>query len=353
MTLSVDLHHSFGDFTLQARFEVPQGVTALYGPSGSGKSTLVQAVAGLLTPDHARITVQGRVLCDTKMGVFVPPHKRRIGYVFQDARLFPHLSVAQNLTYGRWFSPRDRQGLDPEEVIALLGLGHLLSRRPAALSGGERSRVAIGRALLSKPDLLLLDEPLAALDPERKAEILPYLEALRDLDLPMLYVSHAPAEVARLATSLVVLSQGQVLRAGPAAQVMSDPKLAARFGHRQGGSLLSVQVQSLDTDGFATVSLGAQSLTLYRPHSILGQVLPLRILPEDVMLSTRNLEGISALNQLQGQIVAIAAGEAGEVFVQLSIEGQSLLAKVTLRSLQGLDLRIGQSLWAVVKSMAL
>ena len=351
MSLSVDLHHSFQGFTIKAQFSVPQGVTALYGRSGSGKTTLVQAVAGLLRPDQARITLGNRVLCDER--TFVPPHRRRIGYVFQDARLFPHLSVRQNLLYGRWFAPRGPKGVAFDEITDLLGLGPLLDRRPMALSGGEKSRVAIGRALLSKPELLLLDEPLAALDPERKAEILPWLERLRDLALPMLYVSHAPAEVARLATSIVVLSEGRVLRAGPAPEVMSDPLLAAGFGRREAGTILEVRVLRSYPDGFASLSLGNQQMTLYRPKARVGEVLRLRILAEDVMLATLPPVGVSALNTLAVTLEALRAGEAGEVWARLDLAGQPLLAKVTSRSVAALGLQVGQPLWAVVKTMAL
>jgi molybdate transport system ATP-binding protein len=198
MSLSVRLCHRFGGFDLDLAFDAPGGVTALFGRSGAGKTTVINAVAGLLRPDAGRIVAAGRVLLDTGAGVNLPAHRRRIGYVFQDARLFPHLTVRQNLLYGRWFGGRrDGPGLD--RIVALLGIGGLLPRRPATLSGGEKARVAIGRAILSNPDLLALDEPLAALDEARRAEILPYLERLRDdLGLPMLYVSHALAEVARL-----------------------------------------------------------------------------------------------------------------------------------------------------------
>jgi molybdate transport system ATP-binding protein len=211
MTLDVAVRHRRGDFTLELAFRSEARITALFGPSGSGKSTLLNVIAGLIAPDEARIVIDGRVLADTKAGIAVPVHRRRVGYVFQDARLFPHLTVARNLLYGRWFTPRPERYGSFREVVDLLGIRPLLGRRPATLSGGERQRVAIGRALLASPGLLLMDEPLASLDAARKAETLPYLERLRDeLSIPMVYVSHSLDEVRRLTHSIVYLEDGRL-----------------------------------------------------------------------------------------------------------------------------------------------
>ncbi|HVK89984.1 MAG TPA: molybdenum ABC transporter ATP-binding protein, partial [Mycoplana sp.] len=197
MVLDVDIRHAQGAFNLHARFRSDGKLTALFGPSGSGKTTVVNAIGGLVRPDHGRIAVQGRVLVDTKKGVFVPKHRRRIGYVFQEGRLFPHLDVRQNLLFGRWFTPRRERKTGFEDVVELLGIGHLLDRRPGTLSGGEKQRVAIGRALLADPQLLLMDEPLASLDDARKAEIFPYIERLRDEGgVPIVFVSHSVPEIA-------------------------------------------------------------------------------------------------------------------------------------------------------------
>ena len=221
--LLVDVEHEQGAFRLEAGFTAPAGVTALFGRSGSGKTTLVRTIAGLVRPRRGRVVLAGETLLDTARGIVLPPHRRRIGYVFQEGRLFPHLTVRQNLLFGRWFAPRREPGTEPGAIVELLGIGHLLRRRPGSLSGGETQRVAIGRALLAKPRLLLMDEPLTSLDDARKAEILPYIARLRDeAGVPIVYVSHSRAEVARLADMVVVLEDGRVTAAGPAAEILSS-----------------------------------------------------------------------------------------------------------------------------------
>ena len=213
--LSVDVEKQLGEFSLAAKFETAGGVTALFGPSGSGKTSIVNMIAGLETPDRGRIALDDTVLFDSAARVNVPPHKRRIGYVFQEGRLFPHFTVAQNLDYGRWMSGLPADSAERERIIALLDIAHLLPRRPGKLSGGERQRVAFGRALLMQPGLLLLDEPLASLDRARKLEILPYLARLRDeAKVPMIYVSHQAGGITRLASQVVRIEDGQVLGVG-------------------------------------------------------------------------------------------------------------------------------------------
>jgi molybdate transport system ATP-binding protein len=213
--LSVDVEKRLGEFSIAAKFESADGVTALFGPSGSGKTSIVNMIAGLVTPDRGRIALGDAVLFDSAARVHVPAHQRRIGYVFQEGRLFPHLTVAQNLDYGRWMSGVDADSAERERILALLNIGHLLTRRPGKLSGGERQRVAFGRALLMKPRLLLLDEPLASLDRARNLEILPYLARLRDeAKVPMIYVSHQAGEIAKLASQVVRIEDGRVLASG-------------------------------------------------------------------------------------------------------------------------------------------
>ncbi len=251
MTLSVALRQPLDGFDLDVAFEAPPGVTVLFGRSGAGKTTIVNAVAGLIRPQAGRIAVDGAVLFDAETRVFVPPHRRRVGYVFQEGRLFPHLSVRQNLAFGRWFAPRDAAPAREADVVEMLGMGPLLDRRPGALSGGEKQRVAIGRALLAAPRLILADEPLASLDEARKAEILPYFERLRDeAALPILYVSHATSEVARLATTVVVIARGRVLRQGPAVEVLGDPGVTP-LGAREAGAILETRVVAHHADGLS------------------------------------------------------------------------------------------------------
>ena len=214
--LAVDVEKRLGTFEVQAKFEAPDGVTALFGPSGSGKSSIVSMVAGLVTPDRGRIQSEGALLFDSSGGVNIPPHRRGVGYVFQDGRLFPHMTVAQNLDYGRRMYRLPQDAEEHARIVALLDIGRLLDRRPGNLSGGERQRIAIGRALLMRPRLLLLDEPLASLDAKRKREIFPYLLRLRDEHVPMIYVSHQPGEVQQIATTVVRIDDGRVTGIGGA-----------------------------------------------------------------------------------------------------------------------------------------
>ena len=238
--IEANLSTSRGAFSLVAAFTAGRGITALFGPSGAGKSTVLNLIAGLTRLDEGYIRVDGTVFADTSLGISLPVHRRRIGYVFQDALLFPHLDVRRNLVYGRRFAPAEVKS-DFSQIVDLLGIAHLLERKPATLSGGERQRVAIGRALLTDPRLLLMDEPLAALDIDRKAEVIPYIERLRDeLGLPILYVSHAIDEVARLADRVIVLDRGRITaerrRAGyprPKNLERRRPLRAARRPHRQ------------------------------------------------------------------------------------------------------------------------
>lgn len=351
-SLSVALRHRFAGFALDLAFEAPPGVTALFGRSGSGKTTVVNAVAGLLRPQEGRITLGGAVLCDTGAGVFLPPHRRRIGYVFQDARLFPHLTVRQNLLYGRFFAPKG-EGPDLAAITDLLGLGTLLNRRPGTLSGGEKSRVALGRAILSRPRMLLMDEPLAALDEARKAEILPYLERLRDhLGLPILYVSHSAAEVARLATTVVLVEAGRVTATGPVDQIFADTATAPALGLREAGAVIVARVAAQEEDGLTRLETPAGPLFLPRVAAATGSEVRLRILAQDVMLALDRPTGISALNLLPVQVREIRMGEGPGALVRLEAGGSAMLARVTRRSVTALGLRPGLAVWAVLKAVS-
>jgi molybdate transport system ATP-binding protein len=230
--LEIAIQHKQGSFRLSVFFQgAESGVTALFGPSGAGKTSVVNMVAGLMRPDAGRIAINGLCLFDSSRGIDLPPEKRRIGYVFQDGRLLPHLSVQANLVYGMRRTPAHLRFVQPEPVVELLGIGHLLKRRPARLSGGEKQRVAIGRALLTSPALLLMDEPLASLDAARKDEVLPFIMRLsRKFAIPILYVSHALDEIVALATHLVMLKNGRVLAAGEMQTLLARKDLQNHFG---------------------------------------------------------------------------------------------------------------------------
>lgn len=353
MTLTVALRHAFPGLALDVAFEAPPGVTALFGPSGAGKTSVLGAVAGLLRPDRARITLNGTTLADTEAGIWLPPHRRELGYVFQDARLFPHLSVARNLTYGPRVQGRRTDPAELARVVDLLGLGPLLARRPAALSGGEKQRVAIGRALLVRPRLLLLDEPLAALDAARKSEILPYLERIRDASgVPMLYVSHAASEVARLATTLVVIEAGRVVRAGPTAEVLADPSIAPT-GVREVGAVLAARIVAHHDDGLSEIDAGGTRLLLPRVPQTEGTALRIRIAAHDVILSPAEPQGLSALNVIPGTISAVHTGDGPGAIVALATPAGTLLARVTRRSVARLGLAPGLACHAILKSVAI
>jgi molybdate transport system ATP-binding protein len=354
MTVMVDISHRLGDFSVDARFESAGRLTALFGPSGSGKTTLINMIAGLIRPGKGRIEADGRVLVDTDAGLFVPMHKRRIGMVFQDARLFPHMSVAGNLRYGHWFTPTADRYADKHAVIDLLGIGPLLDRRPAKLSGGEKQRVAIGRALLASPRLLLMDEPLASLDEARKAEILPYIERLRDeTKIPIVYVSHSISEVARLASDVVVLAQGKVAASGPTGAIMQRLDLLPTEERGEGGAVLDTAVLRHD-EAFGMTVLGSAAGEIRVPFLAMpaGAPVRLRIRARDVMIATEQPTGLSALNILPGTIVAIEPGEGPTVEIAVDCNGATVLARITEQSRQMLKLGLGRNVYAVVKTVS-
>ena len=359
MTVNVDIEHRLGDdrlgaFVLEARFASSGRLTALFGPSGSGKSSLISVIAGLMRPRRGRLEVEGRVLVDTQAGIFVPKHKRRIGMVFQDARLFPHMSVAHNLRFGRWFTPATERYADFDAVVELLGIGALLGRRPGKLSGGEKQRVAIGRALLASPKLLLMDEPLASLDEARKAEILPYIERLRDeTKIPIVYVSHSIAEVARLASDVVVLGGGKVVASGPTAMIMQRLDLLPAEERGEGGAVLDTIVGHHD-EQFAMTTLNSAAGAIRVPRLVLavGARVRIRIRARDVMVATVEPNGLSALNVLPGTVAAIEASEGASVEVRIDCNGAVVMARITRQSRQALGLAVGSRVFAVVKTVS-
>ena len=353
MTLIVEAKQKLGAFSLDAAFTSERGVTALFGRSGSGKTSMIRIIAGLARPDEGRVVLDGEPLTETATGIFVPKHRRRFGYVFQEARLFPHLSIRANLSYGRWFAARPAHGESFDHIVDLLGIETLLERSPSKLSGGEKQRVAIGRALLSSPRLLLMDEPLAALDDARKAEILPYLQRLRDeTDIPIVYVSHSIAEVARLANQVVVMRDGKVEATGPAIDILSRPSAASE--RREAGALLEGTVESFDAlHRLSTIAL--KSCQLHIPGAALapGKSVRIRIPSRDVMLATARPEGLSALNILEARIEAMSSTEDGTVEIRLDCGGDIILSRITTLSCERLDLRLGRAVFAVIKTVAL
>ncbi|WP_370323219.1 molybdenum ABC transporter ATP-binding protein [Pseudorhodobacter sp. E13] len=349
--LSVDVTLRYPGFAMEVAQTIPAtGVTALFGRSGSGKSTLLRVIAGLEAGAKGRVA-WGDTTWQAQ-GHFTPPHLRGLGYVFQDTRLFPHLTVAGNLAY----ADRRAKGLpgpSRDEVIAALDLAPLLPRHPGSLSGGEQSRCAIGRALLTRPRMLLMDEPLAALDETRKAEILPYLERLRDrLRTPILYVSHNMAEVARLATHLLLIDAGRITHAGPAEALLADPATAPALGLREAGAVIPTVLVAQEADGLSRLHASAGPIFLPRIEAPLGSTLRLRILAQDVILARSAPTGLSALNILPAKVTALHIGSGPGALVQLQLGQDRILARITRRSAQALGLEVGTDCFAILKSVA-
>jgi len=354
MTLLVDIRHRLGEFALDAAFESAGRLTALFGPSGSGKTSLINIVGGLIRPREGRVVTDGRILVDTAAGVHVPAHRRRVGYVFQDARLFPHLSVRSNLNYGRRFAPRADRRADFGAVVEMLDIGHLLARGPGSLSGGEKQRVAIGRALLADPHLILMDEPLASLDEARKAEIMPYIERLRDeAKVPIVYVSHSVAEVARLATDIAVLEHGRLAAFGPTAGILARLDLLSGDEAAEGGTVLEMELRQQDR-AFAMSILRspAGEIRIPRIGLPLGSRVRVRLRARDVMIATERPQGISALNILSGTVESLAAVSDNTVDVRLDCGGEPVVARITRLSTERLKLAAGQPVFAIVKTVS-
>ena len=404
MSLAVEVTCRRGGFELAAKFESSSGVTAVFGPSGAGKSTLLDLVAGLERPATGRIALDGEVLVDTATRAWVAPHRRRLGYVFQNGRLFPHLSVRENLRYGQRFARVRTRAADEARVVEMLGIGGLLDRRPATLSGGEKQRVAIGRALLSAPRLLLLDEPMASLDAARQSEILPWLERLRDeAAVPIVYVSHSLSEVARLADNVVLLEHGRVTAVGPVQALLArldlpetqgaeaGAVLTARGGVRRhsGTTLTPGTVPSGDSplprarggvrrlsgttltpgtvpagdsplaraasDPSGSTELVHAAGVLHVPWSGIepGATVRLHVLARDVALAIGPIGSISIRNRLAATIVEISEPRHGVVQVRLDVGGETLLARITSEAVQEMGLAPGMPVTALVKSVAL
>ena len=353
---------SYPGFALELGFELPgRGFSALFGPSGSGKTSALRAIAGLLRAP-GRLRVAGETWQDDARGVFVPPHRRSVGMVFQQGALFPHLSVRGNLEFARRRAPRGRRAIELERVLALLGLEALLERRPEHLSGGERQRVAIGRALAASPSLLLLDEPLANLDLQRRAELLPWLQAMQaELDIPALLVSHAPDEVAALARHVVVLGKREagvgfgVLASGPAAEVLTRLDLPLAHGDAAQAAIQVTVLAHDAADRIARLGFPGGELLLASAAATPGARGVVRVLARDVSLTLARHEDTSILNILPATVLAIADDAPGQAMVRLAAGGAGavLLARVSQRSVRALNLRPGLPVQAQIKAAAL
>lgn len=355
MKLVFEARRKLGAFQLDATFTSEGGVTALFGASGSGKTSIIRMLTGLTHPDEGRIIFDRDVIVDTVQGVSIPKHKRRFGVVFQDNRLFPHFSVRQNLNYGRWFSSKSKCDSSFDSIVDLLGLRLLLDRRPINLSGGEKQRVAIGRALLSSPRLLVMDEPLAALDETRKAEILPYLEALRDqMNVPIIYVSHSVGEVARLADKVIVLENGSVTMAGAVADVLNEPSISLVQGRKEAGTLIEGKAVQYDIKHrLITIGFSTSQFFISGPEITIGKTVRMYVLAKDVMLSTVYPQNMSSLNILKGTIAAVLSNSEGTVDVHIECKGVILVSRITSLSCDRLSLKIGMMVYAIVKAVAL
>ena len=354
LSLVFRLRHSFPGIDMDMAFEVPSGgVTMLFGPSGCGKSTIINAAAGLFRPDECQVSIDGRVLADTQSGVWLPPERRRVGLVFQDAKLFPHMSIETNLRFGmRRTAPGP---IRFDEVVDLLGVRSLLARRPGTLSGGERQRVAIGRALLAQPHLLLMDEPLASLDAPRKAEILPFLTRLKTvLKLPIIYVTHALEELVQLGDSVVLLEQGRVLAAGSLADIAGRADLP--LGQRDdAGGVLVCRVAEHDGDT-ALTRLKGGGIDLWVPHveADLGIECRVRIPAKEVILATRAPEAISLHNIVPGTVRGLTDGPARRsVLVEIAVANGVLLSRVTPDAVRRLGLEPGRPVLGLIKSTSI
>nr|WP_299242893.1 molybdenum ABC transporter ATP-binding protein [uncultured Halomonas sp.] len=352
--LSVKVDKRLGNFSLRASLTIPaRGVTALFGASGSGKTSLLRLIAGLDTPDSGVIRIGEQTLVDTQRSVFIPPHKRRLGVVFQEARLFPHYRVRGNLTYGMRPSARSRF----DTIVALLGIKSLLNRFPATLSGGEARRVAIGRALLTEPRLLLMDEPLTGLDGPRKQELLRYIARLaRDIDIPIVYVSHDPDELIAIADHLVLLDQGRLLAHGRLEELLMRFDLTEYLGGFDAASVITASIVEHDHH-YALSQLrleDGQRLTIPIVDKPLGTTLRLRIPVRDVALALSTSEQVSYRNQLNASVeqIGLVAGNKTSIELRLRIGEQVLRARLTRKSFDELGVKEGMPIVALIRSVA-
>lgn len=360
--IKFDADKQLETLSISAKFEFQsQGVVALFGRSGAGKTSIINMFAGLIDPDRGHIQINGRNLFNSETGINIKTEQRRIGYVFQEARLFPHMTVRANLVYGRKHSPSDKSPIDFDQAVQTLGLDHLLNRRPITLSGGERQRVALGRALLANPDILLMDEPLASLDAPRKAEILHFIEIVRDtFNVPIIYVSHAIDEIIRLADTLVILDDGEVTAVGSVEELTSRVDLWHLTGRNDAGSVIPALIKSHDTRyALTTLSFAGGLLRVPLIDADVGQSVRVKIRARDVSLALQKPKGISQINILSGKIQDIGAsrGRDDDITpheINLCVDiGIPLWVRITKLSLDQMKLSVGKEVYALIKSTSI
>jgi molybdate transport system ATP-binding protein len=341
-------------FNLDMELIAPgSGVTALFGPSGSGKTTFLRLIAGLSLADSGFVTVNGGAWQDDGSGLFIPPHERPIGFVFQDARLFPHLTVRENLLYGYKRLSEERRAVKSEDVIRWLSLENLLDRYPAMISGGQKQRVAIGRALLRSPRLLLFDEPLASLDAEGKSEILHYLETLRDeLPAPSIYVTHSMDEVARVADHMALVKDGRIIRSGPVGEMFTSLDSPLALDEEAGAALDAVVVGHDEEYHLTTLKFAGGIMSVSNSGLAVGSRVRVRVIASDVSLSLNKPEGSSVLNVFEAIATGVVEKSLSQVIVGLDAGGAGLLARITKKSSAALGIRAGVKVYALVKSVA-
>ncbi|MEP3523853.1 MAG: molybdenum ABC transporter ATP-binding protein [Hyphomicrobiales bacterium] len=352
--IDVDIAGKRGDFDYAVRFKSSENVTALFGASGVGKTTVIDALSGDMQPDNGRIDISDAPFYDSVTRKNMSVRKRRVGHVFQDGRLFPHMSVKRNLTYARWAGWRSRKSASFDDVVALLGLGDLLTRMPGTLSGGEKQRVAIGRALLSDPRVLLMDEPLSGLDYQRKSEIMPYLERLaHESGVPIIYVSHDLDEVVRLAGHLVLMDGGRVVSEGPIIDVLPRIHGQFDFARHAPNSLLKAYFGGVDdTYSMTWLTIGQQKLIVPEKLEPRVDAFRIRIDASDVALSTSEPADTSFQNILHGRILGIQHYGGNYSDVSISIDGQALMSRVTRKACDELGLEVEKQVFVLVKSVA-
>ncbi len=358
--IRIKVTRKLGAFALDAAFEADSaGITALFGRSGAGKTSIVNMLAGLLRPDTGRIEIDGRVLFDHEKGIDLAPEKRRLGYVFQESRLFPHYTVRGNLRYGMRRRDAAARKIDFDTVVEVLGIGHLLDRRPRALSGGEKQRVALGRARLTSPELLLMDEPLASLDGPRKQEVLPLIEALRDrFAVPIVYVTHSMDEIVRLADTLVLVDDGKVAAVGPLEELTSRLDLRPLTGRYEAGSVIVARVAEHDAEyALSLLDFPGGTFRVPRLDLPVGARLRVRIRARDVSIAVKRPEGLSDLNVFAGTVEQIGrpvgSGGGPELDLRLDIGGTPLWVRISRRAFEDLGLAQGSSVYAVIKGTSI